>query len=240
MFKHPTPEDLFRTMEDASAVDLDWFWRGWFYGTEAVDISIENVAWYKMDNRTPSQKAAEAKKVADQEETYVSRSKNATGIKETYVEADPATKDFYATYNPFQVTPSDEEAYKKFMASLSPKEKELLNSNLNFYEVKFRNEGGLVMPIILEWQFADGTSEMEKIPVEIWRKNETEVTKVFAKQKEVVKLVLDPNRETADIDESSNYWPREMMPSRFEMYKRSGGVRGAASGTNPMKEAKKK
>jgi hypothetical protein len=240
MFKHPTPEDLFRTMEDASSVDLDWFWRGWFYGTEAVDISIENVTWYKMDNRTPSQKAAEEKKVADLEETYVSRSKNTTAIKETYVEADPATKDFYVTYNPFQVTPSDEEAYKKFMASLSPKEKELLNSNLNFYEVKFRNEGGLVMPIILEWQFADGTSELEKIPVEIWRKNETEVTKVFAKQKEVKRLVLDPNRETADIDESSNYWPREMMPSRFEMYKQSGGVRGAASGSNPMKEAKKK
>jgi hypothetical protein len=219
---------------------LDWFWRGWFYGTEAVDISIENVAWYKMDNRTPSQKAAEAKKVADLEETYVSRSKNMTAIKETYVEADPATKDFYATYNPFQVTPSEEESYKKFMAGLSTKEKELLNSNLNFYEVKFRNEGGLVMPIILEWQFADGTSELEKIPVEIWRKNETEVSKVFAKQKEVKRLVLDPNRETADIDESSNYWPREMMPSRFEMYKRSGGVRGAASGSNPMKEAKKK
>lgn len=240
MFKHPTPEDLFRTMEDASAVDLDWFWRGWFYGTEAVDISIENVAWFKLDNRTPSQKAADEKKVADLEETYVSRAKNMTAIKETYVEADLATKDFYATYNPFQVTPSDDETYKKFMASLSPKEKELLNSNLNFYEVTFRNEGGLVMPIILEWTFADGTTEMEKVPVEIWRKNETEVTKVFAKQKEVKRLVLDPNRETADIDESSNYWPREMMPSRFELYKQSGGARGAASGSNPMKEAKKK
>jgi hypothetical protein len=96
------------------------------------------------------------------------------------------------------------------------------------------------MPIILEWQFADGTTELEKIPVEIWRKNETEVSKVFGKKKEVVKLVLDPNRETADIDESSNYWPREFQPSRFELYKQSGGARGAASGSNPMKEAKKK
>jgi hypothetical protein len=240
MFKHPTPEDFFRTMEDASAVDLDWFWRGWFYGTDAVDISIEHVAWYKLDNRTPAEKAADRKKVVEREETYLSRGKNRTEIKETYVENDPATRDFYATYNPFEVTPADEEGYQKFMAGLSTKEKEMLNGNMNFYEVKFRNEGGLVMPIILEWQFADGTTEMEKIPVEIWRKNETEVSKVFAKKKEVVKLVLDPNRETADIDESSNYWPREFQPSRFELYKQSGGARGAASGSNPMKEAKNK
>jgi aminopeptidase N len=240
MFKHPTPEDLFRTMEDASAVDLDWFWRGWFYGTDAVDISIEHVAWYKLDNRTPAEKAADRKKVVESEETYVSRGKNRIEIEETYVENDTATRDFYATYNPFEVTPADEEGYQKFMAGLSTKEKEMLNSNMNFYEVKFRNEGGLVMPIILEWQFADGTTELEKIPVEIWRKNETEVSKVFGKKKEVVKLVLDPNRETADIDESSNYWPREFQPSRFELYKQSGGARGAASGSNPMKEAKKK
>lgn len=240
MFKHPTPEDLFRTMEDASAVDLDWFWRGWFYGTEPVDIAIENVALYKMDNRTPAEKSADQTAESAHEEDFVSKEFNRTAVPKTYVESDPATTDFYATYNPFSVTPADEDAYKKFMASLTPKEKELMESNLNFYEMTFRNVGGLVMPIILEFQYTDGSSEIERIPVEIWRKNESEVTKVFVKEKEVKQIILDPKRETADIDESSNYWPRQYMPTRFELFKGNTGVRGASSGTNPMKEAKKK
>lgn len=240
MFKHPTPDDLFRTMEDASAVDLDWFWRGWFYGTEPVDISIENVSWYKLDNRTPAQKKADAKAEFDREESYVSKEFNKTEVEKTVVEADPATRDFYTSYNAFAVTPEDEESYKKFMASLSEKEKALLNSNLNFYEMTFKNVGGLVMPLIIEFHYADGTSEIERIPAEIWRLNESQVTKVFAKQKEVIRFVLDPKRETADIDESSNYWPRQYQPTRFELFKGAGGVRGASMGDNPMKKAQKK
>ncbi|WP_157359679.1 M1 family metallopeptidase [Algoriphagus mannitolivorans] len=240
MFKHPTPDDLFRTLEDASAVDLDWFWRGWFYGTDPVDISIENVNWYKLDNRTPAEKKASAKAEFTKDETNVSRNFNAKDVPQTFVESDPATKDFYTTYNPFTVTPEDEEAYKKFMASLSEKEKALLNSNMNFYEMTFKNVGGLVMPLIIEFHYADGTSEIERIPAEIWRKNESEVTKVFPKKKEVVRFVLDPMRETADIDESSNYWPRQYLPTRFELFKGTGGVRGASIGDNPMKKAQKK
>lgn len=95
------------------------------------------------------------------------------------------------------------------------------------------------MPLIIEFQYADGTSEIERIPAEIWRKNESQVTKVFAKEKEVVRFVLDPMRETADIDESSNYWPRQYQPTRFELFKGTGGVRGTSSGNNPMKEAAK-
>lgn len=237
-FKHPTPEDLFRTMEDASAVDLDWFWRGWFYGTEPVDIAIENVALYKMDNRTPAEKKAAMKAEADREEDYVSKEFNRNDVKETVVEANPETHDFYTSYNPFTVTPEDEESYKQFMASLSPKEKELMARDLNFYEITFKNVGGLVMPIILEFQFADGTSEIDRIPVEIWRKNESQVTKVFVKEKEVTQIILDPKRETADIDESSNYWPRQYLPTRFELFKGSGAARGASTGSNPMKKAK--
>lgn len=240
MFKHPTPDDFFRTMEDASAVDLDWFWRGWFYDTEPVDISIENVSWYKLDNRTPAQKKAEAKSAFDSEETYISKEFNKTDVERTVVEADPATRDFYNSYNPFTVTPEDETAYRNFLASLTEKEKSLLNSNLNFYEMTFKNLGGLVMPLIIEFHYADGTSEIERIPAEIWRKNETEVTKVFAKQKEVVRFVLDPKRETADIDESSNNWPRQYQPTRFELFKSTGGARGASMGDNPMKKANKK
>lgn len=237
MFKHPTPEDLFRTMEDASAVDLDWFWRGWFYGTDAVDISIDRLSWYKLDDRTPAERKADEEKEAIRDETNVSREANKGDVPQTYVEADPATRDFYATYNPFAVTPEDEDAYRIFMNSLDAEEKALLQSKMNFYEMTFTNVGGLVMPIILEFQYADGTSEIERIPAEIWRLNETEVTKVFAKQKEVVQVVVDPLRETADIDESNNYWPRQYLPSRFELYKNRGGARGAASGSNPMKRA---
>ena len=240
MFKHPTPDDLFRTLEDASAVDLDWFWRGWFYSTEPVDISLEDVKWYKLDNRTPAQKKADAKNAFDREESYVSKEFNKTDVERTVVEADPATRDFYNSYNPFTVTPEDETAYKNFLASLTEKEKALLNSNMNFYEMTFKNVGGLVMPLIIEFHYADGTSEIERIPAEIWRKNESQVTKVFAKQKEVVRFVLDPKRETADIDESSNYWPRQYQPTRFELFKGGGGVRGASMGDNPMKKAQNK
>lgn len=240
MFKHPTPEDFFRTMEDASGVDLDWFWRGWFYGTEPVDISLETVSWYKLDNRTPAEKKADQKKEFDKEETYVSKEYNRKDIPQTVVEADPSTKDFYNSYNPFSVTPEDEKAYKDFMASLNPKEKELVNSGMNFYEMKFKNVGGLVMPLIIQFNYADGTSEVERIPAEIWRLNESEVSKVFAKKKEVKSIVLDPYRETADIDESNNAWPRQYAPSRFEMFKGGGRVRGASAGDNPMKKAASK
>lgn len=240
MFKHPTPDDFFRTMEDASGVDLDWFWRGWFYGTEPVDISLETVNWYKLDNRTPAEKKADQKKEFDKEETYVSKEYNRKDIPQTVVEADPSTKDFYNTYNPFSVTPEDEKAYKDFMASLNPKEKELINSGMNFYEMKFKNVGGLVMPLIIQFNYADGTSEVERIPAEIWRLNESEVSKVFAKKKEVKSIVLDPYRETADIDESNNAWPRQYSPSRFEMFKGGGRVRGASAGDNPMKKAASK
>jgi hypothetical protein len=240
MFKHPTPEDFFRTMEDASGVDLDWFWRGWFYGTEPVDISLETVSWYKLDNRTPAEKKADQKKEFDKEETYVSKEYNRKDIPQTVVEADPSTKDFYNSYNPFSVTPEDEKAYRDFMASLNPKEKELVNSGMNFYEMKFKNVGGLVMPLIIQFNYADGTSEVERIPAEIWRLNESEVSKVFAKKKEVKSILLDPYRETADIDESNNAWPRQYAPSRFEMFKGGGRVRGASAGDNPMKKAASK
>ncbi|WP_026956174.1 M1 family metallopeptidase [Algoriphagus vanfongensis] len=240
MFKHPTPDDLFRTLEDASAVDLDWFWRGWFYGTEPVDIAINDVKWFKLDNRTPAEKKAAEQAEFDLEESYVSKTYNKEAVAETVLEKDAATRDFYTTYNPFTVTPEDEDEYKKYMASLSDKEKALLNSDMNFYEITFENVGGLVMPLIIEFQYADGSSEIERIPAEIWRHNETQVTKIFPKKKEVVSFVLDPLRETADIDESSNYWPRQYQPTRFELYKNNMGARGASMGSNPMKKAQKK
>jgi hypothetical protein len=235
MFKHPTPDDLFRTMEDASAVDLDWFWRGWFFGTDPVDIAIKEVKWYKIDSRKPDEVKADQRKAYDREETYISRTRNKEDISQTVLERDPKVGDFYNSFERFKVWPEDEEEYLAFLNSLSKDERSMLESGLNFYELTFDNVGGLVMPIILEFQYTDGSSEVERIPAQIWRMDEYRVSKVFAKEKEVAQIVLDPYRETADIDESNNYWPRRFTPSKFELFKQGAPSRGTSSGPNPMK-----
>ncbi|MCC5938441.1 MAG: M1 family metallopeptidase [Lunatimonas sp.] len=240
MFKHPTPDDFFRTMEDASAVDLDWFWRGWFFGTETVDISIEDVKWYTVDSGKPSEAKAREREAYELEEAHITKERNRTDVRETIVERDPAARDFYNSYDRFRVGPEDEKQYQDFLKSLNAKERELLNSGLNFYEIKFKNNGGLVMPIILQFNYADGTSEVERLPAQIWRMDEYEITKVFGKPKEVVEIILDPFRETADVEEENNYWPRKFVPSRFELFKSSMPPRGTSRGANPMRDAKKK
>ncbi|MDN3687143.1 M1 family metallopeptidase [Cyclobacterium jeungdonense] len=237
-FKHPTPADLFRTMEDASAVDLDWFWRGWFYGTEPVDIAIQDVSWYKIDSKRPAEVKADEREAYEREENYISRIRNASDIPETVVEKDPEAADFYNSYDRFSVGPDDEKAYQEFLSSLSAEERAMLESGLNFYEISFENLGGLVMPIILEFYYRDGSSEIERIPAQIWRMDEYQVSKVFAKEKEVVQIVLDPYRETADIDEENNYWPRQFKPSKFELFKQRAPARGTSTGPNPMKKKK--
>ncbi len=237
-FKHPTPDDLFRTLEDASAVDLDWFWRGWFYGTEPVDIAIVQVNWYKIDSRQPSEIKEVEKALYEREEVYLTRSRNRVDVEETVVEKDPETRDFYNSYDRFRVGPEDEKAYRDFVNSLSQEERAMLESGLNFYEITFNNLGGLVMPLIIEFQYTDGTSDIERIPAQIWSLDEYEVSKVFAKEKEVKQIVLDPFRETADIDESNNYWPRRFTPSKFELFKQNMPARGTSSGPNPMKKEK--
>lgn len=239
-FKHPTPADFFRTMEDASAVDLDWFWRGWFFGTEPVDISIDSLKWYRMDGKNPEETAQSAKADYDKNMDHVARQRNkAAGVKYA-VDQDTSLQDFYSKWNRFEVSPADKAAYSEFYNGLSKEEKALYDSKKNFYQVTFSNKGGLVMPLIIEWTFADGTRETDRISAYIWRKNENEVTKVFAKDKQVVAVKLDPLRETADIDESNNSWPRAATPSKFELFKASGAIRGASTGDNPMKKASTK
>jgi len=238
MFKHPTPDDFFRTMEDASAVDLDWFWRGWFYGIEPVDIAIDEVKWYKIDSKDPKETNAREREAYELEESYLSRTRNQTDIPQSVVESNPAATDFYNSYDRFRVGPSDEKQYQDFLKSLNPEEKNLLNSGLNFYEVKLNNVGGLVMPVILEFRYTDGTSEIERLPAQIWRLDEHEITKVFGKSKEVAEIVLDPYRETADIEDSNNYWPRRFSPSRFELFKRATPPRGTSRGQNPMRDSR--
>lgn len=237
-FKHPTPADLFRTMEDASAVDLDWFWRGWFFTTDAVDISLDNVEKFNVITGQPEEEQLAKKEIFERDLNTISRSRNLEEKIEYEIERDTSLMDFYNKWNRFEVSDNVKKAYEQHYNALSADEKAIFDGEVKFYELKFTNRGGLVMPIILEWTYEDGSTEVEKISAYIWRKNENEVTKVFAKKKEVKSVRLDPYRETADIDEENNYWPRRHLPSKFELFRQgTGPVRGASSGDNPMKRA---
>jgi hypothetical protein len=238
-FKHPSPSDFFRTMEDASGMDLDWFWRGWFYTTDHVDISIEGVSQYQAG--TPMAIKADKKTAQTEQKEYISDIRNKDAFK-TRVEKNPELADFYNTYDPLDITDEDKESDKTYIATLGDKENALLKKDGKyFYEVAFKNIGGLVMPIVLEFQYEDGTSEVKRIPAEIWKMQNYDVTKVFATDKKVKQFLLDPHRETADTDTENNYFPRQSAASRFQIYKRNAGARGASrGGSNPMQKANKK
>ena len=236
-FRHPNPADFFRTMEDASGVDLDWFWRGWFYTTDHVDIAIDNVRWMRMDSKNPELEAAYNTKIKSDAPRNISSIRNAESITQTQDEIDTKLRDFYYTYDPDKVTEEDKMRHKKYVENLSDKERELLDAGYYYYEVTFKNIGGLVMPLILEFEYTDGTKEVQRIPAEIWRMMpHKEVTKVFPVKKEIAQITLDPFIETADTDMSNNYFPPKQQLNRFELFKNSR--RGARQ--NPMQRAQKK
>ncbi len=204
-FKHPKPADFFRTMEDASAVDLDWFWRGWFYSTDHVDVTLDEVKWFKVK-----------KTVTDPERKNI-----------TVQQGDlPATKskgkanDFSNGPTEFNLVKSTESSYGEFLSRINEAELRTNLESKNLYELTFKNTGGLVSPIIIEWTFKDGTKEMEMIPAEIWRTNETEVKKVFVKEKEVVNIVIDPKEATADVNTSDNVFPKKSGVNKFDRFKK--------------------
>ena len=237
-FKHPTPADFFRTMEDASGVDLDWFWRGWFYSIDAVDIGIDSIKYYKVDlennpERTEKTYPNKAKKPFD----HLSKIRNREEGIEFAVEQDSELQDFYTNYKPWETEDSVQNTTMYlYDQTFSKKEKEQKYGKNNYYQLFFSNKGGLVMPIILEWTYEDGSTEIERIPVEIWRKNEAEVSKVFVKDKVVTAVRLDPFKETADIDERNNNWPVKEVPTRFQVYKKHK----MKEKLNPMQKAAKK
>ncbi|NVK28455.1 MAG: M1 family metallopeptidase [Flavobacteriia bacterium] len=231
-FKHPTPADFFRTMEDASATDLDWFWRGWFYTTNHVDIAMKQVDVFQLNTLDPMVES-ELDSIRDrQERVHIGYTRNEEDIEETVVEADEAARDFYNSYNPYQQERQYAEAYANYVANLSPRQQELLQAGYTFVQITFENRGGLVMPVILKVTFADGTNDIVRVPAEVWLKNEDEFTKVFPFEKEVVAIELDPFLETADTDRNNNYWPAQTEPSRFQLFKRSE----RQSRPNPMQE----
>ncbi|MEO1586168.1 MAG: M1 family metallopeptidase [Bacteroidota bacterium] len=226
MFKQPSPADFFRTMEDASGTDLDWFWRGWFYTTDHVDMSIDDVKWYRISTQDPEVEKPLA--ADDREERFIGNKRNKEQIKETLVDRVPSLKDYYNEYDPSKVSILDKLEYNYLMQNLSDEDKELLNLDRNFYEVHFSNVGGLVMPLILEFTYADGTKEVKRIPAEIWRKDSEKIVKTFILEKEVVSIEMDPFLETADTDFSNNFWPPRAAPSRFDLFKQQ------QAGPNPM------
>lgn len=237
-FKHPSPADFFRTMEDASAIDLDWFWRGWFYTTDHVDIALEDVKWYRLDTKDPEQEKPLARQERDEGPRYISSIRNEQEIRQTQDERDPALRDFYSDYDPLEVSLLDKEDYRKYLGKLTEEEKQMLMAGKHYYELNFRNLGGLVMPLILRFEFADGTAEEHRIPAEIWRLNSEQVSKVFLTDKEIQRIILDPYLETADTDTGNNYFPPKQQISRFELF-RKRNERWDEDGENPMQRARR-
>ena len=216
-FKRPQPADFFRTMEDASGVDLDWFWRGWFYTTDHVDLSIENVRLYQMNTNNPEVEKELQRRQANQQPRTLSQQRNESLPRR--IDQYPSLRDFYNDYDQFKVTDRERQAYQQFLSTLNERERNLLSGNYYFYVVDLKNIGGLVMPLIFKVEYVDGTSEEIRIPAEIWRYNNFEVSKLIVTRKEAKAIVLDPNLETADTDLNNNFFPRRTIPTRFQIFK---------------------
>jgi hypothetical protein len=209
MFKHPTPEDFFRTMEDASAVDLDYFWRGWFYSTDYVDMGVKGVKKYYVTDKPTAQMKAYMK---ENNLTEADLPPLVFLVDEESEDFDPAMKgaspmDSAKTLNEF------------VMDAFTAEERAALKNPKYFYEVSFEKPGGIPMPLIVEYSYADGTKETIKYPAEIWRKNDLEVKRVVSSEKEIVGIIVDPLLETADIDTSNNSWPKKETKSEFDQFK---------------------
>ena len=234
-FRHPSPADFFRTMEDASGVDLDWFWRGWFYTTDHVDFALEQVRWFQAESGDPVIEADFARAREAGQPADISLLRDRIAIPKSRLEADPTLHDFYTTTDPFAVLEMDKSEAATVLAGLAEEDRELLRDGRNYYECTFRNIGGLVMPLIVELEYADGTREVRRIPAEIWKMGTPTVTKVFITKRPVTRILLDPYLELADVDMGNNSWPPRPEPSRFELYKE----KQRPEGENPMQRARR-
>jgi len=217
-FKRPTPEDLFRTLEDASGVDLDWFWRGWFYSTDHVDISLEQVNQLTINTQDPEVEKAWAEEQHDAEPESLTTKRNADVNYKIHQQ--PYLADFYNENDEFTVTNADRNEYRKLIEGLNDEQKQMLENGSNFYVLDFANKGGLVMPILLDLHYEDGTKEHVRIPAEVWRRSPESVSKLLIRDKTLTQVIVDPNWETADVDTDNNYWPARAVPSRIELFKR--------------------
>lgn len=199
-YKHPNPGDLFRTLEDATATDLDWFFKGWFFTTDHVDMQLQNVKWFKV-----------------QEENQNQESNAKTDI--TIPGSNEALKDFSNGPEIINMISTPDRDYGQFTSRLDEVEIRKQLAGKNIYEVTVKNLGGLVMPVVIEWIYSDGSSEIDRIPAQIWRRNEYEIKKTFVKAKTAVRVTLDPNFELADADMNNNTFPKTDSKSDFDKFK---------------------
>ena len=224
-YKRPTPADFFRTMEEASGVDLDWFWRGWFYTTDHVDISLDTIYKLRLDTKDPDIDFSRQRQEELDKPTSLTDERNKAEGKALWVERFPDLKDFYDENDRFTVTNKERNAYQKFLKELKPWERtafeRAVQEDKNYYVLAFSNLGGLVMPIILELTYEDGTSETQYIPAEIWRRSPKAVKRLIITDtnKILASVTVDPHWETADVDINNNHYPRKIIPSRIEAYK---------------------
>jgi Peptidase family M1 domain len=247
-FKSPTPADFFRTIEDATGEDLDWFWRGWFYGTDACDISIDTVKHAVPDVTAIPQQARDTTVMRALPKPAVNPFEDISKIRNKEdknivfeTDKDTALRDFYWKYDR-EVEKYDSTKYPvliKAQAEALDEEGRNKYGTKNLYEITFSNKGGLPMPIIIEWTYKDGTKEIERIPAQVWRQNEKKVIKTFMKDKEVASIKLDPYKETADTDETNNTYGDIKEPSKFKVFKQKQNVTPAV-GINPMQKAQEK
>ncbi len=232
MFKRPTPADFFRTMEDASGVDLDWFWRGWFYSTDRVDVAIDEVKWLQLDSRDPAVEKPKTKAEKDALPELTSRTRDKATPKR--VDRYPELKDFYDSYDEATVLPSEKKKYDALLKELKRDKinPDLLKTARNFYVIEFSNVGGLLTPLVLRLDFTDGTSEEMRIPAEIWRYDSAKAAKHIMTKKELKAVTFDPSKELVDCDIENNFWPRRLVKSKFQLFKDEKPA-------NPMRELTK-
>ena len=230
MFKRPEPADFFRTMEDASSKDLDWFWRGWFYTTKNVDIGVKSLRLFEIDTKDPDiEKPLKKQKREDLDDKDLIDERNGSISKA--IDRNRNLLDFYNKYDPLDITKSDRREYNEWLKDLDPEELKLLSLRKKFYVVELENIGGLVSPVILEISFKDGKNKRVRIPAEIWKRNNRSVNKLIISQKEITQIEVDPMLETADTDRQNNFWPRKAIESRFQLQKRKRDK-------NPMQKAR--
>ncbi|SOD95670.1 M1 family metallopeptidase [Spirosoma fluviale] len=233
-FKSPEPADFFRTMEDASGVDLDFFWKGWFYGVQPVDQTLVKVDWFQAGSQNPEITKAQAKAAAQKRANTISKQRDAASKDQTVVAQDTTMKDFYNTYDPYAVTAEDKKRYQDYLATLTPEERQLAEAGTNFYTLSLKNKGGIPMPVIVRMEFEDGTDSVARFPAEIWRFNDVAINKVIATSKKVKQWTLDPFYEIADINTEDNSFPPVAQPTRFQLFKQQ--QRGGGAAPNPMQQ----
>ena len=225
-YKRPTPSDFFRTMEEASGVDLDWFWRGWFYTTDHVDISLDTIYKLRLDTKDPDIDFSRQRQEELNKPMSLTDERNKAEGNKLWVERFPDITDFYDENDRFTVTNKERNKYQKFLKKLKPWERTTLERAIkedkNYYVLEFSNKGGLVMPIILDLSFEDGSTETQYIPAEIWRRSPKAVKRLIItdKNKVLASVSIDPRWETADVNVHNNHYPRKIIPSRIEAYKK--------------------